>query len=70
MHDTGLTAAVIAELAATKGIESAVISVQTKNDVVFLSGVLPNATEVRKAVAAAKNVKGVKRVDHSGLKTK
>lgn len=68
--DTWITAKVKSELAATKGISSTDVSVTTVNGVVTLTGVLDDDIAVRKAVAAAQSVKGVKRVDSSGLKAK
>ena len=67
--DTWITTKVKSELASTKGVSSADISVTTVDGVVTLTGVLANATEVKKAVAAARSVKGVRKVDDSGLKT-
>lgn len=68
--DTWITTKVKTELATTKGISSTDISVETVNGVVTLTGVLPTDIQVKKAVAAAKSIKGVKSVDASGLKSK
>ncbi|HLQ85948.1 MAG TPA: BON domain-containing protein [Salinisphaeraceae bacterium] len=70
ISDTWITTKVKAELAVTKGVESTNISVDTKDGVVTLTGVLAEDTEVKKAVAAAESIEGVQEVDHSGLKTK
>lgn len=70
VSDTWITAKVKAELATTDGVESTDISVETKNGVVTLIGVLPDDAALEKAVAAARGVKGVKDVDDSGLKVK
>lgn len=70
VSDTWITTKVKAELAATKGIESTNISVETTNGVVTLIGVLPDDTMAEKAVAAAKSVEGVQAVDDAGLKVK
>lgn len=70
VSDTWITTKVKAELATTKGVESTDISVETKNGVVTLTGVLASHTAVKKAVAAAKSIKGVTSVDASGLKVK
>lgn len=68
--DTWVTTKVKTELATTDGVDSSSISVDTDDGVVTLTGVLSSDTEVKKAVAAAKSVDGVKQVDDAGLKTK
>ena len=68
--DTWITTKVKSELATTKGVKSMDVTVTTTNGVVTLTGVLATQTDVRKAVAAAKSVKGVRDVDASGLKSK
>ena len=68
--DAWITAKVKAELAITDDVKSLDISVDTVNGVVSLTGVLPSDVMVKKAVAAAKSVKGVKKVDSAGLKVK
>jgi hyperosmotically inducible protein len=68
--DTWITAKVKSELASTKGVSSTDISVTTVDGVVTLTGVLASDTEAKKAVAAARSVKGVRKVDDSGLKTR
>lgn len=70
VSDTWITTKVKSELATTKGVDSMDITVRTTDGVVTLTGVLPNRTAVRKAVAAAESVKGVKDVDAAGLKAK
>lgn len=70
MSDGWITTKVKTELATTKGVQSTDISVTTVNGVVTLTGVLPTKLAVKKAVAAAKSIKGVKGVDASGLKVK
>lgn len=69
VSDTWITTKVKAELAATDGVKSTDISVETTNGVVTLIGVQESSTAVDKAVAAARSIKGVKDVDASGLKT-
>ena len=59
---------VMAELATTDNVDSLDISVDTINGVVHLTGNVQSDMERKKAVAAAKSVKGVKKVDASGLK--
>jgi len=68
--DSWITTKVKAELLATDGVKSAEVSVDTKDGVVTLTGVLANDLAVKKAIAAAESVKGVKRVEASGLKVK
>lgn len=68
--DAWITTKVKTELATTKGVSSTDISVQTVDGVVTLTGVLPTRIAVKKAVAAAQSIKGVKSVDDSGLKVK
>lgn len=68
--DTWITTKVKSELATTDGVKSMDISVKTVDGVVTLTGVLANDMAVKKAVAAAQSVKGVKSVDSSGLKSK
>jgi hyperosmotically inducible protein len=68
--DTWITTKVKTELATTDGVKSTNISVTTKDGVVALVGVLPTQAAVDKAVMATQSVKGVHRVDSSGLKVK
>ena len=68
--DTWITTKVKSELATTEGVKSTDISVKTVDGVVTLVGVLNSSMAVDKAVAAAESIKGVKRVDHDGLKVR
>lgn len=68
--DSWITAKVKTELATTDGVKSTDVDVKTTNGVVTLTGVLAHDIAVKKAVAAAQSVKGVRRVDASGLKSK
>ena len=70
VSDAWITTKVKSELGTTKGVKSMDVTVKTVNGVVTLTGVLATQTDVRKAVAAAKSVKGVRDVDASGLKAK
>jgi hyperosmotically inducible protein len=70
VNDTWITTKVKAELATTDGVKSNDVDVKTINGVVTLTGVLPTDFAVKKAVAAAESIQGVKKVDHSGLKSK
>ncbi len=70
ISDTWITTKVKADLAATDGVSSTDISVETTNGVVTLIGVLDSKTAVDKAIATAKGIKGVKSVDSSGLKVR
>ena len=68
--DTWITTKVKSELATTKGVKSMDISVDTVDGTVTLTGVQDSAMAVKKEVATAKSVKGVKKVDAAGLKSK
>ena len=69
MSDTWITTKVKAELATTDGVKSNDISVKTIDGVVTLTGVLGTPLAVKKAIAAAESIQGVKKVDHAGLKS-
>ena len=68
--DTWITTKVKTELATTDGVKSTEITVKTVDGKVILIGVLPTQAAVDKAVATARQVKGVKAIDDSGLKVK
>jgi len=68
ISDTWITTKVRTELVATKGVETDGIAVQTNDGVVILTGVINDDVARKKAIAAAESIKGVKRVDASGLK--
>jgi len=68
--DTWITTKVKTELATTEGVKSNDVTVKTVDGVVTLTGVLGTELAVKKAIAAAESIKGVKKVDHSGLKSK
>ena len=68
--DSWITTKVKSELATTDGVKSMDLSVKTVDGVVTLTGVLATDIAVKKATAAAESVKGVKRVDATGLKSK
>lgn len=70
ISDTWITTKVKSELATTDGVKSMDVGVKTIDGVVTLTGVLASDIAVRKAVAAAESVKGVKKVDSTGLKSK
>ncbi len=70
VSDAWITTKVKGELATTKDVKSMDVTVKTTDGVVTLTGVLATKTDVRKAIAAAESVKGVKSVDASGLKAK
>ena len=69
VNDTWITTKVKAELATTDGVKSTDIDVKTVDGVVMLTGTVGTKLAAEKAVAAAQSVKGVKKVDHSGLKS-
>lgn len=68
--DTWITTKVKSELAATKGVSSMDIKVDTANGIVTLIGTQDTKLAIDKAVAVARGVKGVKDVDYSALKNK
>jgi hyperosmotically inducible protein len=68
--DTWITTKVKSTLATTDGVKSMDISVKTTDGTVTLTGVLDTDIAVKKAVAAAQSIKGVKNVDSSGLKSR
>jgi len=68
--DTWITTKVKSTLATTDGVKSMDIDVKTIDGTVTLTGVLDSDIAVKKAVAAAKSIKGVKNVDSSGLKSR
>ncbi|HEX7389107.1 MAG TPA: BON domain-containing protein [Acidiphilium sp.] len=70
VSDTWITAKVKTEIATTIGLKTTDVSVTTNDGVVALTGDLPTELDVKKAVAAARSVKGVREVDSSGLKSK
>jgi hyperosmotically inducible protein len=67
--DTWITTKVKAELATTDGVKSNDVTVKTVDGVVTLTGVLGTDVAVKKAIAAAESIKGVKKVDHANLKS-
>ena len=67
--DTWITTKVKSELATTEGVKSTKVDVKTVDGVVTLTGTLATNVAVKKAVAAAESVKGVRKVDSSNLKS-
>ncbi|MGB3393140.1 MAG: BON domain-containing protein [Stenotrophomonas sp.] len=65
--DTWITTKVKAELLATKNVSGMDIKVETVNGVVSLSGTVDTQVEADRAVAVARAIEGVSRVDDSGL---
>lgn len=66
--DTWITTKVKAKLAATDGVSSPDITVNTVDGTVYLTGVVDDAASIARATAAAQEIEGVKNVDASGLK--
>lgn len=66
--DTWITTKVKTDLVATKDVSGTAIKVNTTNGVVSLAGTVATKAEVDKAVATAKGIEGVKKVDASMLK--
>jgi hyperosmotically inducible periplasmic protein len=67
VDDTWITTKVKSKLAAAKGIKASDISVSTSDGVVTLTGTATSAKEKTRAEHLAKQIKGVKSVDGSGL---
>ena len=65
--DTWITTKVKADLLASSNVPGTEIKVETVNGVVSLSGAVATQAEKDKAVTTAKGIKGVTRVDASGL---
>lgn len=70
VDDAWITTKVKAELAITDGVSSMDISVDTADGVVKLTGTLDSDLDVKKAIAAASSVKGVRQVDATALRVK
>lgn len=67
VDDTWITTKLKADLATTEGVPSTAISVTTLDGVVSLTGTLPSDLAVKKAVAVARAIKGVRQVDATAL---
>lgn len=67
VDDSWITTKVKADLAVTEGVPSTSISVTTVDGVVTLTGALPSELAVKKAVATARAIKGVRQVDATAL---
>ncbi len=65
--DTWITAKVKADLLATENVSGLDIKVETVDGKVSLTGAVANQSQKDKAIEVAKNIKGVKDVDGSGL---
>ena len=70
MGDAWITTKVKTDLLATPDVSGLAIDVDTKNGVVMLKGSVDSKAQADKAVAVAKKIDGVKKVDSSGLKVK
>ena len=67
VDDTWITTKVKSKLAAAKGVKASDISVSTTDGAVTLTGTATSTKEKNRAEHLAKQVKGVKSVDGSGL---
>ena len=67
VNDTWITTKVKADLLATENVSGLDIKVETVNGVVTLTGAVSNQAQKDKAIAVAKQIKGVSKVDASGL---
>ena len=70
MGDAWITTKVKTDLLATPDVSGLAIDVDTKDGVVMLKGAVDNKAQADKAVAVAKKIDGVKKVDSSGLTVK
>lgn len=68
VNDTWITTKVKADLMATSDVPGTTIDVDTVNGTVKLKGSVDSKAAADKAVAVAKNIKGVKHVDATALK--
>jgi len=66
--DSWITTKVKTDLLASKNVPGTEIKVETVNGVVSLSGTVATKAEHDKAIATAKGIKGVTRVDAAALK--
>ena len=66
--DTWITTKVKADLLATENVSGLDIKVETVDGVVTLTGAVTSQAQKDKAVEVARQIKGVKRVEASGLK--
>ena len=70
VSDTWITTKVKADLLVTEEVKGLDINVSTTNGVVTLAGLLDSQAQHHKAIAVAKDIKGVKRVETKALKVK
>ena len=70
VSDTWITTKVKADLLVTEEVKGLDINVSTTNGVVTLAGLLDSQAQHHKAIAVAKAIKGVKRVETKALKVK
>ena len=70
VDDTWITTKVKADLLATEDVSGLALNVETVEGVVSLSGEVDSQAEADRAVAVAKGIKGVTRVDASGIKVR
>lgn len=68
VSDTWITTKVKADLLATEDVSGLDIKVDTVNGVVTLSGRVDSQAQITKAVSVARAIKGVSKVDSTGLK--
>jgi len=68
MSDGWITTKVKSSLMLTRDVDGKDISVTTDNGVVKLGGNVDSKTEKERAIEVAQNVRGVKKVDSSGIK--
>lgn len=65
--DAEITKQVKAHLAAQKELQGNSISIETKNGVITLTGTVSNDKQLKQAVSETESIKGVSKVDATGL---
>jgi hyperosmotically inducible protein len=70
VDDAWITTKVKADLLATPDVSGLALNVETVNGVVSLSGDVDSQAEVERAVAVARGIKGVSKVDASGVRVR
>ncbi len=68
VDDTWITTKVKADLLATSDVSGLELNVETVEGVVSLTGDVDSQAEADRAIAVAKGIEGVTRVDSSGIK--
>jgi len=70
VNDTWITTKVKADLLTTSDVSGLELNVETVNGVVSLTGDVDSQEEADKAIAVARGIEGVSRVDSSGIRVR